>query len=50
MERDLNPIRKWLVTPIMFVPLLQQEADLDRSAIIVANGSYLHKIDDYFSF
>ena len=50
MEHDLNSIRKWLVTSIMFVSLLQQEAYLDRSAIIVANGSYLYKSDDYFSF
>ena len=45
---ELNPIRKWLVTPIIFVPLLNQWVSLVRSLILIVY-KYLGIVDGYFS-
>jgi len=39
-EQALNPIRKWLVTPMTFLSLLYQWLCLSRPVIIVAVGDW----------
>lgn len=39
VEKDLNPCRKWLFIPMMFLLLLHEWGCLVRSVIIVAQGS-----------
>lgn len=46
MNQALNPIRKWLVTPITFVPPLHV---LSGQLLLWLEQSQLDKTDNYFS-
>lgn len=49
LKQTLNPIRRYLVTPIAFVPLLYQWKHLASPVDTVAHRIRSYTVDDYFS-